>query len=177
MSTQNHDLSRLKLPDLASMQRTIDDMIDNSTQKFSPRKETNGNFNPTVGHSIQRVPLMDKSTTIAMKLKLAKSPNTSKASTPQKLPTPRLSPPKGPIESDPKTDPFGSILDPNFKTRSLMIDMIPKDLSLVTVKNYFNKFGKITNFTDPPRNSKSTNTKFVFIKFEKYESVDKALGE
>lgn len=160
------------------MQQTIDDMINNSTQKFSPRNESNGNyFNPTVGHSSQRTPLKDKFTTIAMKLKLAQSPTTSEASTPQKLPSPRLSPPKSPIDYEPKIDPNGSILDPNFKTRSLMVDMIPRGLSLATVRNYFNKFGKITNFTDPPRNSKSQSTKFVFIKFEKYESVDKALGE
>lgn len=151
------------------MQRTIDDMINQSTEKASQQNDTNGNF--------FNAPSKNKTTTIAMKLKMAQCPTTSQSSAPQKLPSPKVTPPKDPIEYDMKIDSHGSILDPNFKTRSLMVDMIPRGLSLATVRDYFNKYGKITNVTDPPRNSKSASTKFVFIKFEKYESVEKALGE
>lgn len=109
--------------------------------------------------------------TMAMKLKLAQAPEiTIQASPKIVVVTPKPAKKVNVVDTPPTPNPYG-------KTLSIMVDMIPRAMNLSVVKTYFSRFGKIACFSDPPNNSKSPLTKFVFIKFEKLESVDKVLGE
>lgn len=63
------------------------------------------------------------------------------------------------------------------KTRSLMIHQLTKEIFQSDIEKHFAKYGKIIHYTDPPKNCKNPEIRFVFVKFETAESVEKALKD
>lgn len=66
----------------------------------------------------------------------------------------------------------------NHNTRSLYVAGLYKGLTQPEVKKYFEKFGKIINVTVPPVVDNIVDgQKYLFIKFETCDSVDKVLKQ
>lgn len=159
------------------MQQATDDMVAHSKALSPKTYDINGNRIALTSNpfSTQQTLRTAKTETIASKLKLSQASisvatNFSPVATTS---TVKTSPKNEWQKPDPKSE-YANLQE--IQTRSLMVDLIPRKLSLKTVEKYFMKFGKILQVTDPPRNSKSPNTKFIFIKFENYETVDKVIG-
>lgn len=63
------------------------------------------------------------------------------------------------------------------KSRSLMISGLGKEVSESDLVQYFSKYGKVTNYTDPLSNYKRKDGhRFVFLKFTNYDAVEKAVA-
>lgn len=136
---------------------------------------TNGSTN---GHSNGTDDTNSSSTTLAMKLKQSQG-NFFDGST-----TTRSSV-KSPIGTTNGTTTYPKVVikEPsqplkNHNTRSLYVAGLYKGLAQSEVKKYFEKFGKILMVTVPPVVDNIVDgQKYLFIKFESCESVDKVLKQ
>jgi hypothetical protein len=67
---------------------------------------------------------------------------------------------------------------PQDKTRSLMIRGLYRGLKNDDLIKYFSKFGSVHGITSPPCvNYMDDGVKYAFMKFNEYESVEKAMGK
>lgn len=137
---------------------------------------TNGSTN---GHSNGTDDTNSSSTTLAMKLKQSQGNFfDSSATTRSTVKSPIVSATNGT-----STYPKVVIKEPslplkNHNTRSLYVAGLYKGLAQSEVKKYFEKFGKILMVTVPPVVDNIVDgQKYLFIKFESCESVDKVLKQ
>lgn len=140
-----------------SQQATQSDRSDGSQNKTPEPKEerkTDENNNGTQKSSKRTL------STIAMKLKLSlqKNPDQEPSFLPKKFLPPRLK----------KSN----------MVRSVMIGGLFKGLTREDIIDHFEKFGTVIDYTEPVKSySQNDGTKFVFLKFDKCDAVERVVGE